>query len=271
MATDLPSFKKPPVVETAISVQFNRIQGFSNAHLGLFWDQIRDAYPTVLDAEPIAPQIEKFGEDVGRRPRLPGFRITPTQAAARLQMISEDGAMMVQLQNGRLVFNWRRIADQSYPRWRNVFPRFESAFSSLAAFLEAKGLHAVEPNQWEVTYVNHLPRSRDWNTPEDWPVLLPGIIGTGARASVGDAESIDCKYRLVLPEERGRLHAELFHGFTGAEEDAMEVLVFQLTARGGVVAGDDLTPLLSAGHEAIIRTFAEFTGSQAHKRWERER
>src|ERR1035437_8819995 len=115
MGEDLPSFKKPPVIETAISVQFKSVDGLTNAHLGLFWDRhLREAYPKVVDAELITPQTEVFGENIRRRLRLPSFRIGPSEAAMRLQMISEDDQTMVQIQNGRLVFTWRKMKDGAY-------------------------------------------------------------------------------------------------------------------------------------------------------------
>ena len=273
MNQDLPSFKKPPVIETAISVQFKPVEGFTNAHLGLFWDQLRKAYPNVADAELIAPQVELFGDQVRRKLRLPSFRVVAGEAAARLQMISEDDQMMVQVQNGRLVFNWRGMSGGEYPRWRKDLPEFENAFSRLRAFLPAQGLPDVEPNQWEVTYVNHLRKGRDWGEPADWPKLLPGLIGTTGDLSTGTMESINCNWRFVLPDNIGRLHVDLHHGFTGIEPEAAEILVLQLTARGGSapVGGPDICTGLAIGRSAIVRKFTEVTGPDAHKKWERER
>ncbi|MBI1374288.1 MAG: TIGR04255 family protein [Phycisphaera sp.] len=272
MSKDLPSFKNPPLVEAAVSVQFEPLRGFSNAHLGLFWDQLRQSYPKSVDAGPIQPQFERFGKDVRRKPRLPKFRIGPADTVARLQMISEDDQTMVQVQNGRLAFNWRRATDGEYPRWHKVYPLFKEAFDEFASFLSAQGLGAVEPNQWEVAYVNHLLRERDWSGPADWPNLLPGLVGTGTRVSSGVQESVGGHMRFVLPEEAGRLHVEMFHGFTSAEEDTPEMLGLQLTARGPVDPEnvDSLFEGLELGHRAIVHTFAEITGPEAHERWERE-
>jgi uncharacterized protein (TIGR04255 family) len=273
MDQDLPSFKKPPVIETAISVQFKPVEGFTNAHLGLFWDKLRGGYPKVADAEPIASQVELFGDQVRRKLRLPSFQIVAGEAAARLQMTSEDDQMMVQVQNGRLVFNWRGMSGGPYPRWCKVLPEFESAFGRLRTFLPTQGLPDLEPNQWEVTYVNHLRKGRDWEEPADWPKLLPGLIGATGEHSTGTMESIACGFRFALAEDSGRLHVDLHHGYAGLEQDAPEILVLQLTARGGVDAagGRDISTGLAKGRSAIVRKFTEVTGPDAHKKWERER
>jgi len=91
MDEPLPSFRDPPVVETALSVQFKPLPRLRNAHLGLFWREIRDQYPDCTDAGPIETQAEEFGEGAARRVRLPKFQIQAAQPAARLQMASPRG------------------------------------------------------------------------------------------------------------------------------------------------------------------------------------
>lgn len=271
MDQPLPSFRSPPVIETALSVQFQPIKGFGNAHLGLFWDCVREQYPERQDAMPIEPQIERFGRGQPRA-RFPQLRIAASQPAARLRMASADGHRMLQLQNGRLVYNWRRLKDGEYPRWHLIEPEFQGALAELAKFLLGEGLGSIEPNQWEVTYVNHLIQGREWQTSADWPSLLPGLIGSVGEVSAGNFESFGCHCQYVLPEEAGRLHVELSHGFSGTDDDdeAQELLVLQLTARGGLEEGRDVASGLAIGRAAIVRSFFEVTGAKAHKAWEVE-
>lgn len=171
---------------------------------------------------------------------------------------------MIQLQNGRLVLNWQRLGgSEEYPRWTSVESEFKAAMSELRAFAAAEHLGTMEPNQWEVTYVNHLARGRDWQTPQDWPKLLPGVVGTTSLVTAGALESIGSRLHCALPGEAGRLHIELTHGYSGPGDDAIELLVLQLTARGGVDATRDLAAGLALGREAIVRSFTEITGIQA--------
>lgn len=273
MIEELPSFRKPPVAETALSLQFALIEGFSNAHLGLFWQLLREEFPKVCDADVVANQTELFGDQLRRRPRLPGFRIVAGEAAVRLQMSSADDQTMVQIQNGRVIFNWRRMNDAEYPRWHQVFPKFENALKLFREMLAAQRLKDLEPNQWEVTYVNHLERGRDWNDPSDWPRLVPGIIGATDTLSVGTMESLAFNAHLLLPDNTGRLHVELHHGFKSVDPDSTELLVLQLTARGalGIIEKADVRKNFEIGHNAIVRVFGEMTGADAQSRWERDR
>ena len=153
-----------------------------------------------------------------------------------------------------------------------VLPAFEVAIAGFHDFLHSQGFPPIEPNQWEVTYVNHLLKSREWEAPADWPKLLPGLIGTAPGTSSGTLEALNCNFRFVLPEDSGRLHVEVHHGFTGLEQDAAEILGLQLTARGGIgpAAERDVVKGLATGHSAIVRKFTELTGSEAHMKWERK-
>jgi hypothetical protein len=37
-----PTFRNPPVVETALSIQFDPLEGFTNAHFGLYYKSVRE-------------------------------------------------------------------------------------------------------------------------------------------------------------------------------------------------------------------------------------
>lgn len=252
-------------------MQFQPLKRMSNAHLGLFWSRVRETYPKLQDADPIEPQIERFGTDLPRA-RFPQLRIAAPHPAARLRMSSEDGHVMLQLQNGRLVFNWRRLdGGNEYPRWTQVEPQFQAALRELTAFAEAEELGSIEPNQWEVTYVNHLVRGREWNAPSEWKDVLPGVIGSIEMVSMGGFESMGCHAHFALPDNAGRLHVEVTHGFAGPDEDADELLIVQLTARGGIDEGRDVSSGLAFGREAIVRTFGQISGERIRTEvWEQE-
>ncbi|HVZ94734.1 MAG TPA: TIGR04255 family protein [Phycisphaerales bacterium] len=259
--------KRPPVVETAVSVLFAPIAGLTNAHLGAFWNSLREDFPTANDAEPIEPIIERFGKDIARRLRLPQIRFVPAQGASRIQMTATDGHRMTQIQNGRLVYNWRRQADGVYPSWEAVFSHFKDSLERFNKFLSDSSLPTIEPTQWEVVYVNHLFRGDDWNSPAEWPELVPGLLAPAISVANCQLESTVTNSHFVFPKDRGRLHVDLYHGFTGLDEQAKELLIFQLTARGPVDDCQTLFDGLSSGHEIIVRTFEEVIGPRARKLW----
>lgn len=274
MNNPLPSFRKPPVVETALSVQFLGLRDFTNAHLGLFWSRLRDEFPHLSDADPIVSQREVFGDDRMKLAGPPRVRFG-TDPNARLQMASADRCQMVQIQNGRLVFNWRRIEDTEYPRWGSVKSALLEYWSSFLAFLDDSGIKSPHPNQWEIVYVNHLKRGYDWQSPDDWAALVPGLLGPSNRLVDGRLESLSLDWHIALDDDRGRLHIDLNHALAidNSEQNAepMEILNLQLTARGGVGEGDDTIEAgLELGHLAIVQNFAAITSEEAQVRWGRQ-
>ena len=260
----LPSFSSPPVVETAIAVQFRPLKGLKNVHLAEFWSSIAADYPATLDQEPLPPRLESFDAP---RPRGPVLQIQAAHLGGRIQAVSADQHAMVQLQNGWFIYNWRRLAAKAdaYPRWSTSSAEFTRRSREFSAFLEGRGFGRPDLVQWEVTYVNHLMKGDDWASPKDWPGLLPGLLGAWT-PTTGSVEALSSDVQLVLPDRRGRVYIELRHAVLTAD-NSTELLTLVLTARGAVTAGHSAESGLELGHKAIVTLFAEVTGATAHQRW----
>lgn len=115
----LPDYDNPPVVETVLGVQFDRLPGFKNGHLGAFWKSLdADEWPVVQDVPPLSPQFERFDKSANW---AQGIQLQLTQdPACRLQIKNKDGDRMIQLQNNRLHFNWLGEGGGRYPRYDRV-------------------------------------------------------------------------------------------------------------------------------------------------------
>jgi hypothetical protein len=86
MSRNLPSvshFERPPVVEVAISVQFQPVTALRTPHLGLFWLELRDRFPKIQELPPLPPVIESFGPPASRRPSLQMRMIVAGQVAGQ--------------------------------------------------------------------------------------------------------------------------------------------------------------------------------------------
>src|SRR5215207_4053341 len=119
-SSPLPSFRRPPVVETVLGVQFDPLPAFTNAHLGAFWKTLGPNWPTAQDAPAIPPEFEQFGDD--RAWRMVGsinLKLT-SKPPARMQIVNAQGTRMVQLQNGRLLYNWVGAGSDDYPRYETI-------------------------------------------------------------------------------------------------------------------------------------------------------
>jgi len=263
-----PDYESPPVVETILGVQFEALAGWRNAHLGAFWKRLNtDDWPDVFDVPPLQPQFERFAESA--RWAMIGAQLTVTQdPSARLQIKKKEGDRMIQLQNNRLHFNWLGQAGGQYPRYESIREGFVWVLEQFIEFVVREKVGDFRPNQWEVTYLNHIPKGTVWDTPNDWGFFLPlGAVPTIEHLVQG--ESFAGGWHFVIPEQRGRLHVQWQHGRKSEPEE--EVIVLTLTARGPVAGNENSVQAildgLDLGRETIVRSFVAFTSEAANKYW----
>ena len=277
----LPNFRKPPVVETVIGVQFDPIKGLTNAHLGAFWKTISEVscagerWTKVTDAVPLTPSHERFEpEHAWSRIGLM-LQVSQEPPASRLQIGNESGDAMIQVQNGRLHYNWIRRPNNDYLRYGKVRPKFDAVLEAFTGFLRKEGFEGLKPNQWEVTYVTHIPKGSVWRSPADWAELFVGFPTPSPNPGDVQLESFAGAWHYVIPERRGRLHVDAKHART-QDEAQMEVLRLTLTARGPVAAtstegGCRLSDGLDLGRRVIVEAFSEMFSAEALAYWELER
>lgn len=264
----LPDYENPPVVETILGVQFELLPGLRNAHLGGFWKTLDTSeWSTVADAPPLPPQFERFAEAFKW---APGFHFQLTQdPASRLQIKNRDGDRMIQLQNGRLHFNWLGQPGQKYPRYEKVREGFVWALQRFTEFLAQEKLGEFRPNQWEVTYLNHIPHGTVWNTPDDWAFFRPLAPMPTVEGTIR-GESFTGGWHFVIPDQSGRLHVEWQH-HVKPEPEKQEIIVLTFTARGPIQQSEDALQAVllgvDLGREIIVRSFREFMNDAANNYW----
>ena len=268
---DLPKYDVPPVVETVLGIQFATLPGFSAAHVGWFWSKYLDEdFPTVSQAAPLEEAHERFGEQ--RQWRLKGaLQISAEVRPPRLQFASRDEERMVQIQDNRLHYNWRK-REREYPSYERLLPAFQSTLGRYSEFCRETGIGDVLPNQWEVAYVNHIPRGELWTNGNDWAKLFPGFCIPSQEVELLCFESASALWHLVIGDKLGRLHIQLEHGRVGSPSGD-EAIILTLTARGPVDLGQgqQLESGLALGHASIVRAFTQMTSPAAHKVWRRTR
>jgi len=271
MTTPLPKFDAPPVIETVLSAQFARLERFSNAHGGWFWkNYLNKDWVDVQPAPRLEDQFELFGDEIKWGPPGGGIRIVPGVEPERLQIRRSDEEGMIQVQDSRFVYNWRK-QNAGYPSYEKVLTEFQDKFAAFERFVKDAELGALDLNQWEVTYVNHIDRGGLWDTFSDWTKIFPRF-NVPATEDVRDFNPEDFRgeWRLIIGDNRGRLYISMNRGRAGSEKGA-EVIRLQLTARGpvNIEKNLDLWAGFELGHAAIVRYFTAMTSPVAHKYWKR--
>ena len=267
------SFSNPPVVETVLGLQFEPISGFTNAHLGLFWGKLggRLKWPFASDEGALGQEFERFGEDLDWTPiNSARFRIGHA-AATRARLWNEDKSRLLQFQNGRLIYNWLGKGND-YPRYEKIKLEFDGIIERFMEFLAQESLPAVSPNQWEITYVNHLPKETVWHNVTDWSRVFSFDAVPPASVGACRLEHFGGQWSYEIEPHRGRLHVQLQNG---KDSNTSDVLVLNLSARGPIGEGsgavENLSRGLDLGHEVIINAFNQLTSKHAQAHWETER
>lgn len=265
------TFRHPPVVETVLGIQFERLRGLTNAHFGAFWQRRKSEWPWIADAPPLDEQFEAFGRQLGWSKAV-GLKLTQSPAA-RVQMKNAAGDRMIQLQNCRLHYNWIGQPGQEYPRYAIVRPQFDEVFREFRELILDLRLAKLTPNQWEVTYVNHMPKGTVWGEPEEWPVLFESLPGLAVAPRGTRLEGFGGHWHFEIEPQRGRLHVELEHACVG-DNDREEALVMKLTARGPIAKDAEpevaIDEGLNLGHDVIVTSFVDLTSRRAQDYWNRE-
>ncbi len=263
----LPSYRRPPVSEVALSVEFSPLSEWSIVHFGIFWAAMRNRFPKYEFYAPLRSQIEEFGD---ARFNKPEFVQLMTGIPELRSWFLNDQGEIVQVQRDRFVFNWRKNTDESeYPRYREYMrPRFEEEWARFSTFIGSHGLGEISVRQCEITYINEIIPGDLWQTNGD----MQNIFTTCRRsqgAFLPQPESAVSSFTFVMPGERGRLHTAVQHVLRS--RDNQQIIQFRLTARGKPEGSrpNDIFEWMDLGREWVVRGFTDLTTEAAHRAWER--
>ncbi len=258
MATDNPSFRKPPVVEVVCGVQFTGAERLRTPHFGVFWEQIRAEYPDLEDRPPLEKiRFEEPASQQIRLPLMPPFR--------RVFFVQQPPIFLMQLQQDRLLHNWRKVNDgEEYPRFDKAFAKFMAAWEKLNQFAGTVGLDELQPEAFELTYINHISKE-DAKFPGDIWRFLNFYETAPSGNTTKDISHVAMQFAWPLPDALGTLSLDLKHGSRSSDEK--EILMIELTVQGKAGPAVDMSEWFSVAHRAIVRTFNDLTTSEAHALW----
>lgn len=268
MNTDVgPSFRNPPVIETALSIQFDELRSFRTTHFGEYYVTVKDRFPIVVEQRRIDHVVESFPAI----PRVPALRIEP--AVPRPGRIwfqdAPDGCAMLQLQPDRFAFNWCRNDVHRYPRYDTNRPKLFEEFDRFCEFAAQRDLGDVKPNLCEVTYVNHIRPIDGESATECFSQVFAGInweSSDGWLPQPPEATALNRVY--TIGERKGRLYAEA--SISNSKEKG-EFVALKITARVIHNDGDDLQENLDLAHLWVVKSFVSLTEKQARiERWEQQ-
>lgn len=263
MASQLPSFGSPPVVEVVMGVQFQPLKQLLSPYFGLFWETVRSEYSSCKENPPIAPQLE----DLDSLGALKDMNLHMSQVPPLPRVFFEDtsGQWLIQLQRDRFLHNWRCGSEGGdYPRYPAVQEKFLSQWSNFRQFVADEKLGDIDVTQLEITYLNHVA---PWTNQSELGDLFPDFRWRKGERSLGRPEAFNISCAFTSSDGRSRLRATIRPGI---HQEKGSILLFDLTVRG-VAENDDLESWFDNGRRWIVTAFADLTSDEWHKKWERIR
>jgi len=262
--TDAPEFAEPPVVEMAMGVQFHPLPALRGISLASLRERWRTEYPRVEEQAPLPPAIE--GGPMQGIALQVGFGPVPT---VRHMFLNEAGSEFVQLQNDRLVVNWREAQPSTpYPRYERMRALFVERISEVAEFVERDELGILQIVQAELNYVNAI--DAEAGQQGQLERVLRTWSGT-AEHHLGEPEQARVVLAFPIPDV-GRPPVQMYVAVDPAQKaDGTPVLFLTLTVRGAPSGAmmEDAVQFMDQGHDHLVRSFSELTPQPMHRVWGR--
>ena len=245
-APGLPSYRNPPVIEVVYAVAFSPLAKLAAPHTGLFWSSIKDKFPSVQQAQPIGPIQRDIWTTI-----------------PRVWYVSEDGNTIVQMQNNRFVFNWRKVrASDSYPRFEVIESAFRQNYSKFVDFLEGEGLGSPEVRSYELSYFNHIERKGKLAGPQSTRLLFPDLRWQNRRGRfLSVPYNVSWSAQFDFPGN-GLLVADLKSA--KRSNDDQDIFVLELTATGSAATKEisDMHDWFLQARKNIVKGFADLTNDK---------
>lgn len=261
----LPEYTRPPVVEVALAIQFDSAIGYKARHLAEIARHWENDYPNVEERTPL-PMM-----GLGSESPTVTLDVGDETAVPRLWLQNNAGDRVVQLQQDRIVVNWRQESDKgTYPRYKSIRQALLDTWDTFRTAVTDLSLEMPPPSVCEAQYINHLRAEQGWRSIEDTARLIAPWGGTMSDEFLPtDAHGMFLSH-FHLPDERGWLNIEGWPTGRGANE---KMLVLNLTSRGRASSPkiSGALDFMDLAHEWIVRGFTSMTTSEAHKIWERTR
>jgi uncharacterized protein (TIGR04255 family) len=249
------------VGEVVFGIQFQELKEFKSPHTGLLWNRFeRGKYPACQEMPPIAHIIEEFpakpkGEETVMIERLNSLPLP------RIFLINGEGDNLIQIQRDRFLQNWRKMKpDARYPRYATLYPEFEKSVGLFNDFLRSEKIGEVKLNQYELTYVNHIPLKIIDNNICLIENIFPDFKCRDRQHFLPKPERFFCRRSYQLPEKKGRLHVVLKQGQN--IESGEELFILDLTVRG---FSAQMKEWFDIAHDWIVWGFTDLTSNEVQK------
>ncbi len=250
----LTTFSTPPIDEVVFGVHFTSARALRTVDMGTFWSHVISEFPTAEDRPPLLFQD-------------PGTDQPPLR---RIWLHSLDGTRLIQIQGDMFIFNWRRRSEsQDYPSYKKIIQEFLTHWNTFAEWARVKGGPGeICPQQFQLSYVNHISSGNGWDGPGDTHKILKYVSPINV-ALFQKVESLTIGIRGLLPNNLGTLDVTAKPGMKKMDQGSAlrPILVIELNAVSGAVSDISLKNWFDEAHTCVLKGFLEITTDSAQQAW----
>ncbi len=248
------TLKNPPINEVVVASYFNPpLAKLRSEHIGLFWEKIKDDFPTVRQQVPANVREDIIPNDVFPMPRY--------------WFIGSDEINLIQIQKSAFMFNWRRRNGHTYPRFhKHIKPTFDKYYGVFDQFIRTEvSRDELVIDLCELTYVNTLERCEFWEGPQDTKKVIRSFSITDPGLSTSGQPGFDCKYLHKVSRDL-ELNINVRSGVNPQQSNA-PILVFEIRASGriGGVTKTGSDQWFQRAHDSINACFKHITSLDVQK------
>lgn len=251
---EFPSLRHPPIDEVICGLVFKPIAGLDPLELALYWQQRRADFPK----KQLHPALLEPG------------RFVAGPLAQRVWMISEDDALVLQVQTDRFYLNWRARGG-TYPRFGDhdgetgLATLYRAELERFSVFMESELGAVIEPLRLEVAKVDRIRCEVHWENLEDLEKVLP-VVRVLRQMHVAQHPSF--AMRVVDQRESGALTVAV----TSEKAADGEIGVVRLESQCNISLGslDQLQTALASANRELNQAFFGLIPREQLARFNRE-
>lgn len=266
-----PDYRKPPVVEVAIAVQFAPLREMTAAHVGLYWKTIQEVFGKAEEQAPILPQHEPVSMDDVQGGAGLAFGIGKPPMP-RLWFIDSSETRIIQVQRDKFIHNWRKMSEtDGYPEFARIREDFLGHWDGFLRFLKESRLPSPEITQCELTYVNRIKEGQGWASMADLGNVFSPFAWRTSGTYLPSPEKVQWAAHFTFPGQPGRLHVEMVPVRLPPPGNAKTIQLV-LTARGrpeGAIDPKSMNDWFDIAHEWIVKGFVDLADKKTDALWER--
>ena len=247
-------YQNPPINEIVCGIRFDTIKPLQSAHLGLLWQKFMPDFPNTEDNNLIGLVSGEELVDPNKFP-LP-----------RVWFIHKDENELIQVQRNWFCHNWRSIRPSNeYPGYEKVVENFENYLLHFQAFLAEEDLGNLVAKEYELTYIDFIPKGQGWENPDDLAKVFPSLL-SGTRQSIllNNVIGINWQTILGLPNNSGQLAIAIRNAQRVSDNQQLLQLEFK------ALSNQPYQPMrawFDAAHNAITQLFSNLVSEEIQKKF----